>query len=133
MDSSIQTAPPSKAALWTGRILSAIPVLILLMSGVMKFLKLPAVVQGFEHLGYPAKLALLLGILEVGCTIIYLIPRTSILGAILLTGYLGGAIASHVRIGEYPNFVTIVILGILVWLGLYLRDPRLRALIPLRT
>ena len=99
------------------------------MSAVMKLAKPPMVVQGFVDLGWPEKVALALGIVELGSTILYLIPRTAVLGAILLTGYLGGAIATHVRIEE--AFMTPVVLGILVWLGLFLRDPRVRALIPL--
>jgi hypothetical protein len=111
--------------------MSALPVLMLTMSAVMKLLKPPPVVEGFAHLGYPESLALALGIVELSCAVLYVIPRTSVLGAILLTGYLGGATATHVRIGE-PFFIPVV-LGVLVWGGLYLRDPRLRALIPLRT
>ena len=130
MDSATQTTPVSKKALWAGRILSALPVLALIMSAVMKFVKPPEVVKGFAHLGYDESLALALGILELACTVIYLIPRTAVLGAILLTGYLGGATATHVRIGE--PFWAPVLLGVLVWGGLYLRDVRLRALIPLR-
>lgn len=108
----LQVIPPSKKMLWAGRIMSALPVLMLLFSAVMKFLKPPDVVKGFTHLGYPESLALGLGIVELACTVIYIIPRTSVLGAILLTGYLGGAIATHLRIGE-PYFVPII-LGILV-------------------
>lgn len=100
-----------------------------LVSASMKFLRPPGLAKGFEHLGWPVNLALGLGILELACTAIYAIPRTAILGAILLTGYLGGAIATHVRVGD-PYF-TQIILGVLVWAGLYLRDARLRALIPL--
>jgi hypothetical protein len=110
--------------------MSALPVLMLLFSGVMKLMKPAPVVEGFAHLGYPTSLALGLGIIELACTVVYIIPRTSILGAILLTGYLGGATATHLRIGE-PFFMPIV-LGALVWGGLFLRDERLRALIPLR-
>ena len=132
MPSAAQTAPVSKKKLWAGRILSALPVLMLLFSGVMKLMKPAAVVQGFAHFGYPESLALSIGILELACAIVYVIPRTSVLGAILLTGYLGGATATHVRIGE-ALFIIPVILGVLVWGGLFLRDDRLRALIPLRT
>jgi hypothetical protein len=103
---------------------------MLLFSAAMKFVKPASVVEGFAHLGYPERLALGLGILELACTVIYVIPRTAVLGAILLTGYLGGAIATHLRIGE-PFFMPII-LGVLVWGGLFLRDPRVRALIPLR-
>src|SRR5689334_3783437 len=90
----------SRKALWIGRIMSALPVLMLLFSAAMKFAKPPQVLEGFTHMGYPESLALGLGILELACTILYVIPRTSVLGAILVTGYLGGAIATHVRIGE---------------------------------
>jgi hypothetical protein len=125
-----QTRPVSKKALWAGYIISALPVLLLLMSAVMKLIKPPPVVEGFAHLGLPESLALGLGILELSCAIVYLIPQTSVLGAILLTGYLGGAIVTHLRVGD--PFLTPVILGVLIWGGLFLRDPRLRALIPLR-
>ena len=121
----------SKTTLWIGRILSTLPVLMLLMSGVMKFLKPTEVVEGFAKLGWPDNLAQGLGVVELVCTALYVIPRTSVLGAILLTGYLGGAIATHVRIGD--PFLVPVILGVVLWLGLYLRDARLRALIPLRS
>jgi hypothetical protein len=131
MQSSTQTAQVSKKKLWAGRIISAIPVLLLLLSGVMKLVKPASVVQGFAHFGYPESLILSLGIVEIACTVIYVIPRTSVLGAILVTGYLGGATATNVRIGD-PAFVMPVILGVLVWAGLFLRDDRLRALIPLR-
>ena len=132
MSSTAETV--SKKALWAGRILSALPLLMLLPSAAMKFLKPPEVIEGFVRLGYPESLALGLGILELACTAVYLIPRTSVLGAILLTGYLGGATATHVRVGDpFSMFIIPVILGVLVWGGLFLRDPRLRALIPLRS
>ncbi len=118
MPSSAQTAPVSNKMLWAGRITSALPVLMLLLSGVMKLVKSAPVVEGFAHLGYAENLALGLGIVEITCTIVYLIPRTSVLGAILLTGYLGGATATHVRISE--AFITPVILGVLVWGGAFL-------------
>ncbi len=125
-----QTAPVLKKMLWAGRIMSTLPVLMLLFSGVMKLVKPAPVVEGFAHLGYPESLALGLGTVELACTVVYVVPRTSVLGAILLTGYLGGATATHVRIGE-PFFMPII-LGVLVWGGLFLRDERLRALLPLR-
>jgi hypothetical protein len=131
MSSEARQEPISKATLWTGWIVSVLPVLMLAMSGIMKLAKPAQVVEGFTHLGWPESLALALAAVELGSTLIYLIPQTAVLGAILLTGYLGGAIAAHVRIGE--GFVVPVILGVLVWLGLYLREPRLRALIPLRS
>jgi len=130
MESDSQAVPTSKRILWAGRIISALPVLLLLFSAVIKLVKPPEVVEGFTRLGYAESLALGIGILELVCTIVYMIPRTSILGAILLTGYLGGATATHVRIGE-PFFAPII-LGVLVWGGLFLRDEQLRELIPLR-
>jgi hypothetical protein len=126
----LQTAPVSKKMLWAGYILSALPVLMLLFSGVMKLVKPAPVVEGFVRLGYPESLALGIGIVELVCVVLYVIPRTSVLGAILLTGYLGGATATHLRIGE-PFFAPIV-LGVMVWGGLFFRDARLRALLPLR-
>ena len=120
----------SKKALWAGYIMAAVPVLLLLMSGVMKIIAPPNVIEGFVHLGYSASLALAIGIVELTCVVLYLIPKTAVLGAILLTGYLGGATASHIRIGE--PFHMAVLLGVVIWGSLYLRDARLRALIPLR-
>jgi DoxX-like family len=130
MTSNTQTTPTSKTMLWAGRIVSALPVLMLLLSAVTKLVKPDFVVKGFAHLGWDESLALVLAIVELTCTLIYLIPQTAVLGAILLTGYLGGATATHVRVGD-PFFGPIVF-GVLVWLGLFLRDARLRALLPLR-
>lgn len=110
--------------------MSALPVLLLVFSATMKLIKPPGLAEGFQHLGYPVNLALALGTLELVCTMLYVIPRTSVLGAILLTGYLGGATATHVRIGD-PFFGAIVV-GVLVWGGLFLRDPQVRGLIPIR-
>jgi hypothetical protein len=132
MQSNGQPAPASNKALWIGRIMSAIVVLMLLMSGIMKLMKPAAVVEGFASLGWPEQYAFGLGILELACAAVYMIPRMSIFGAILVTGYFGGAIATHVRLGD-PSFIGAAILGVLGWLGLYLREPRLRALIPLRS
>lgn len=131
MASPIQTVRVSKGALWAGRALTALPVLMLLLSGVMKILKLPAVVQGFAKYGYPESQMVVIGLLEVGCTIVYLVPRLSVLGAVLMTAYLGGATASNVRIGD-PSFIMTVLLGMMVWGGLFFRDKRIRDLIPLR-
>jgi len=125
-----ETISMPKKLLWTGYIMSALPVLLLLFSGAMKLMRTPSVVEGFTHLGYDHSVALGIGIVELLCTILYLIPRTSVLGAILLTGYLGGATATHLRIGE--PFYAAVLLGVSVWGGLFLRDERLRVLIPLR-
>jgi hypothetical protein len=123
-------APVSKAALWTGRVMSVVPSLLLLMSGVMKLTRSPQVVEGFAHLGLPENLIVPIGVLEIGCALVYLVPRTSVLGAILLTGYMGGTIVTHLRVGEPP--VVQALLGVVFWGGLYLRDPRIRALIPLK-
>lgn len=131
MSSGVELAPVSKKMLWISRIISAVPVLMLLMSAGMKLAQPPAVIEGMAHLGFSAKQAFGLFFLEIACTILYLIPRTAILGAILLTGYLGGATASHVRVGD--PFYGPVILGMLLWLGLYLRELRLRPLLPLRS
>jgi len=130
MQSDTHTAPVSKKMIWAGRIMSALPVLMLLLSGVMKLAKPAVVVEGFVRLGYPESLTVGIGIVELACAALYVVPRTSVLGAILLTAYLGGATATHVRIGE-PFFMPIL-LGVLVWGGLFLRDERLRALLPLR-
>jgi hypothetical protein len=129
-----ETRPPvSKAALWTGRVISTLPVLMLTMSGVMKLMGPPEVVDGFRNYGFDASILVPLGVVELACTLLYVIPRTAVLGAILVTGYLGGAIATHVRAGEPPaQYVVPVVLGVLVWLGLYLRDARLRDLVPVR-
>lgn len=126
-------APVSKQKLWAGRIVSGFPVLFLLFDGIMKLAKPPFVVEATVRLGYPESTILSIGIVLLVCTVIYVIPRTAILGAILLTGYLGGAVATHVRVGEgaFPVLFP-VFFGVLIWGGLYLRDDRLRALIPLR-
>jgi hypothetical protein len=133
MLSGTQTAPVPKTMLWTGRIMSAIPVLFLLFDAVSKLVKPAPVVEATVQLGYPESVIPILGVLLLVCTLLYVVPRTSILGAILLTGYLGGATATHVRMGG-PLFAILFpsIVGILIWGGLYARDERLRALIPLR-
>lgn len=117
--------------IWTGRVISGLLSLLLALSAVMKFMGGADVMAGMAHLGLPMSLIIPLGILELACVALYLVPATSIVGAILLTGYVGGAILAHLRIGE-PVFMQIV-LGACVWLGPYLRDTRLRQLIPLRT
>lgn len=122
--------PVSKKMLWAGYIASGAPALLLIFSGVMKLLLPEGMPQEFARLGYPLNTALGIGVVEILCAIVYLIPRTSVLGAILLTGYLGGATATHVRIGDI--FLMPIIVGVVLWAGLYLRDPQVRALIPLR-
>jgi hypothetical protein len=116
---------------WVGRGISVLVSLLFAMSAFMKLKGGAEVMQGMAHLGLPESLIMPLAILEISCVVIYLIPATSILGAILLTGYIGGAICTHLRVGD-PFFIQIA-LGIVVWLGLYLRENRLKALIPLRT
>ena len=130
MQSTVQAAPVTREMLWTGITMSTLPVLMFLLSAVMKFTKPASLVEGFAHLGLPENLALGLGLLELACTVIYVIPQTSILGAILLTGYLGGATLTHLRVGD--AFFAPVIVGVFVWGGLFFREPRLRVLIPLR-
>lgn len=117
---------------WTGWVITALPVVALVLSAAMKFQEVtPEASKGLEGIGWTAAQLPGLGILELVCIVLYAIPQTSVLGAILVTGYMGGAIATHVRVGE--PFVVQAIIGVLVWLGLFLRDPRLRALLPWRT
>src|ERR1700730_11483857 len=133
MESDPQIATVSKKMLWAGRLISALPALFLLLDGIMKLVKPAPVVEATVRLGYPESVILGLGIVLIACTLFYLIPRTSILGAILLTGYLGGATASHVRHGDSLFAIVFpIVFGVLLWGGLVLRDDRLRALIPLR-
>lgn len=122
-----------KANLWAGYILTGLVSLFLLLDGVMKLFKPVFVVEATTKLGYPESSIFPIGLVLVICTVLYVLPITSVLGAILLTGYLGGAVATHVRVGEesFP-IVFPVIMGTLVWGGLFLRDERLRALLPLR-
>jgi DoxX-like family len=134
VQSVTQSVPISKKSLLAGRIISALPALFLLVDGVMKLVKPAPVVEATVRLGYPESIILPLGIVLLACTVAYLIPRTSVLGAILLTGYLGGAVTTHVRAGDRLFSILFpVILGVLIWGGLHLRDARLRALVPLRT
>ena len=131
MQSETQAGPGSKKMLWAGRIMSAVPVLMVLMAAVMKLFKAAPVMEGMARAGLPERFVVPIGILELMCVIVYVIPRTSVLGAILLTGLLGGATVTTLRIGD-PTFPMPVVLGMMAWGGLYLRDERIRALIPLR-
>ncbi|HET7274513.1 MAG TPA: DoxX family protein [Longimicrobiaceae bacterium] len=138
-NASPRVAPPdgreSKTWLWTGRVLSGLAILFLLFDSLGKLMRVDPAIQGSVDLGYPASAVLGIGVTLLICTILYAIPRTAVLGAILLTGYLGGAVATHVRV-ENPLFSHILFpcyVGLFVWGGLYLRDRRVRALIPLRT
>jgi DoxX-like family len=122
---------PGKGVIWVSRIMSALPVLLMGMSAAMKLSRSSQVVEGWAKSGYPAATLLPIGLVELACAIVHLIPRTAVLGAVLVTGYLGGAVATHVRAGE-AVFVVPFVLGMMAWGGLFLRDPRLRALLPLR-
>lgn len=134
METLTQTAPSPKAV-WAGRIMSGLVVIFLLFDGAIKLIPLDIVTSTSRELGIPVELARTLGVLTLACTLLYAFPRTSVLGAILLTGYLGGAIYVHVR-AESPLFSHTlfgVYLGLLIWGGLYLRDGRVRALIPFQS
>jgi len=130
MQSALQDSQISSKMIWAGRIVSGLVVVMMVFSAVMKILKPDEVVTEFTRLGYPETVVIGIGILELLCAVVYSIPRTSYLGAILLTAYFGGATATHVRIGDV--FIWPVIGGVLTWAGLYLRDARIRDLIPLR-
>lgn len=124
----------SSKRLWAGRIMSGLPTLFLLVDGGMKLFKPPVVLEATKQLGYPESAIVGIGLLLLVSTLLYLVPRTSILGAVLLTGYLGGAVATQVRVGApLFNIIFPVILGILLWGGLWLRDSHVREMLPQRT
>ena len=131
---SIEMAGGSRTMLWTGRVVTGIVVLFLVLDSGMKLLQMPQVREAMAPLGYPAELGLVIGIIEAICLVLYVVPQTAVLGAILLTGLLGGAAAAHLRVGDpiATHVLFGVYVGILAWGGLYLRDEKLRALIPLR-
>jgi hypothetical protein len=131
MGAGTAAAQPSSKMAWTGRIISGIVVLFLLFTTVMGLMHRAESVKHFVEYGYPESAFLPISIVLIVCTLLYAIPHTSVLGAILLVGYLGGATATHVRAGE-PFFIPIIV-GVVVWLGIFLRDGRLRALVPLRS
>jgi hypothetical protein len=134
MSTMTQAAPTSATMLWTGRILSGLLVLFLLFDGAIKLVPLEVVLTTSQELGIPAHLARTLGVLTLVCALLYAWPRTALLGAVLLTGYLGGAIYVHVRAGSPLLSHTLfgVYLGLFAWGGLWLRDERLRSLFPFR-
>ncbi|GHO53380.1 DoxX family protein [Ktedonobacter robiniae] len=134
MQTATQMASGSKTQLWIGRILTGLVVLFLLFDGVTHVLQIPPVMDSFKQLGYPASVALEIGIVELVCLVLYIIPSTSVLGAILLTGYLGGAVATNLRIDAplFSNILFPVYVGLFIWGGLYLRNEQLRALFPLQ-
>lgn len=131
MQAELQAASPSNKLLWTGRILSILAILFMLFDGIGHLLKPAPVVQAFVQLGFPLRLSITIGVIQLICVILYAIPRTAVLGAVLLTGYLGGAVAIHIRVGN-PLFECTfpVLIGVLFWAGLLLRDHRLRAVFP---
>jgi hypothetical protein len=134
MQTGTQTVTVSKKKLWAGRIISGLAVLFLLFDGVAKVMKVAPVLEACARLGLPQNLVVGIGTVLLACVVVYVIPRTSVLGAILLTGYLGGAVATQLRAGS-PLFETLfpIIFGVLVWSGIFLRDNRLRTFVPLRS
>lgn len=126
---------PSKKALWAGRFLSGFITLFLIFDSSIKLIEHPEAIKGTTELGYPASVVFGLGVTVAVCLALYVIPRTSVLGAVLLTGYLGGAVATHVRIGNplFSHTLFPIYVAAFVWGGLWLRDARLRALLPLRS
>jgi hypothetical protein len=138
MESTLRVSPVSNASLWTGRVLSGLVIVFLLFDGIIKLIPIAPVIETLQQLGYGENLtgvARGLGVLTLAIVVLYAIPRTAILGAILLTGLLGGAMATHLRVGS-PLFTHLLFglyLGLMAWGGLYLRDERLRALIPMRS
>jgi DoxX-like protein len=133
VQTDIGTTPVSKKSLWAGRIIGGLPALFLLVDAVMKLIRPAPVVEATVKLGYSESVILPLGVVLLISTVLYLVPRTAVIGAILLTAYLGGAVATHVRAGEglFPIIFPIVF-GVLLWLGLWLRDKHLQKLTPLR-
>jgi uncharacterized membrane protein YphA (DoxX/SURF4 family) len=123
-------ATRTPAAVWVGRVISTLVGLMFVMSGVMKLVGGKQLEEGFTHLGLPLSLRVPLAILELTCAVIYLVPPTAVLGAILLTGYLGGAMLTHLRVGE-PVY-THVAMGVALWVAVALRDGRLWRLLPVR-
>jgi hypothetical protein len=133
MSSNNQTRSLSKGQLWAGRITGGLPALFLLVDGIMKLIKPAPVIEATVNLGYPEAVIIGIGIVLLASTILYLVPQTSVLGSILLTGYLGGAVATHVRVGGgWFEILFPVIFGVLLWAGLWLRDGRLQQLLPVR-
>ena len=122
---------PKKSFVWAGRVISGLAALVFAFSALMKFVGGPQLAEGMAHLQLPMHLVRPIGALELLCVVVYLVPQTAVLGAVLLTGYLGGAILTHLRVGD--PFVVQVVLGGVVWFGLYLREPRLWALLPWRS
>lgn len=133
MQSTIQSYTPSRVKIQAGYVLTTLIALFMVFDAVIHILKPAPVVEAFAKLGYSLSVSAWLGVLVLCCVALYVFPRTAVLGAILLTGYFGGAVATHVRVGN-PLFECIfpVLFGVVVWAGIYLRDPRVGELIPIR-
>lgn len=131
---SEERRPYGRGAVWTGRILSGFAVLFMLFDSITKIMKNPYVIKASANLGYPVSAIQIIGLILLACVVVYVIPRTSIIGAVLLTGYLGGAVATNLRIGApvFSNILFPVYFGIVVWAGLYLRTPGVRAMFSLK-
>ena len=134
MQTATDIAAPSKSRLWTGRILSTLTILFLLFDGIMKLVRPLPVTQAMTQLGFPQNLSVPIGIILLLCTALYAIPSTSVLGAVLLTGYLGGAVVSQLRIGAslFGSTLFPIYFAVLMWASVYLLEPRLRAVFPIR-
>lgn len=120
----------SRKAFWAGTVIAVLAALLFFFSAAMKLKGGPQLDEGMAHLGLPARMVMPLAILEIACVVVFLVPPTMVLGAILLTGYVGGTIVTHWRSGD--PFIINIVLGLAIWLSVYLREPRVRALIPLR-
>jgi len=128
---AVSAATPTKPwMIWTGRVLSAIPVLLFVVGGSFSFKPSPQMLEGMGKFGWQESSLPLIATLEICCAVLYIIPRTAVLGAILMTAYLGGAVATHLRVGD-PMYPFAILMAIFVWGGLYGRDARIRELIPL--
>ncbi len=135
MAAESQTMASTKKMMWAGRAISTFVVLFLVLDSTMKLVRLPMVLDAFKQLGYSPDLSVTIGAMLLLCTVIYVVPQTAVLGAILLTGYLGGAVATNLRIGApmFSHILFPVYMGAMVWGGLYLRDGRLRELVPVKS
>lgn len=133
MNTQPTTISVSKGRLWTARTLTALAAIFFLLDGILHVAAPKPVLGAMEHLGYPLRATIGIGILQLACVAVYLLPRTAMLGAILLTGIVGGAVAAHVRVGD-PAWESVfgVIIGAMVWGALFLRDEQLRTLLPIR-
>jgi DoxX-like family len=134
MSSTAVSATTSKGMLWTGRVISALVVLFMLSDCITKIIKLPLVIEASAKMGFSVNLVVGIGWTLLACVILYVIPQTSILGAILLAAYLGGAVATNVYIhNPAANSCMAIVIGVLAWLGVYFRESRLRALVPFKS